>query len=338
MKDALEKIIGILSLPVIAVDLLGGIVGLVWLAILGEWGLILWGVILMVIGTFILSLLLLPSFIFAFPAVYFAKKRLNIFVIPFVFLSALYVGILMYFSSLWVIGFVTSALDGVQGSLPYLFWGYCLATAPWSFMASKEDSNSIATFLPIFFLKLGLVSVIIMSGIFGTGIEESLVVFTYIMLAEVVFVAAFAVHAMVFTGDNNLMTAGFDLSVRYSNADLQAFIIVLVWIAAADGKLHKNEIREIQRVFSKLTGEKISNQFIRRVYSGMSIEELSIVQIEDMAVGVDDEMRENIIKGCAYVVKADGEVDAAESERILEIAKVLGYNKKEVHSLLKGAI
>jgi len=59
-----NRIIEILSLPIMILNMVGGIIGGIWLAILGEWGLIGIGILLMFTSHWILAILMMPSLLF----------------------------------------------------------------------------------------------------------------------------------------------------------------------------------------------------------------------------------------------------------------------------------
>ena len=78
----IDKIIGLLSIPLLILNLVGGITAGIWLAFLGEWKLIAIGIILFFISHHFLSLLLMLGFLFA-PLVIWLYERKN----PLVYLG-----------------------------------------------------------------------------------------------------------------------------------------------------------------------------------------------------------------------------------------------------------
>ncbi len=61
-------------LPIVCLNLLGGIVSGVWLAFLGEWWALGYGLTLLVVSTMGVSFALLPSILLAAPGVYFLAR------------------------------------------------------------------------------------------------------------------------------------------------------------------------------------------------------------------------------------------------------------------------
>jgi len=73
--ESLFRFINLAALPVMAMNFLGGIIGFIWLAILGKWSLIGVGFLLMFAGVFIISIALLPGIIFSGPAAFFVSRN-----------------------------------------------------------------------------------------------------------------------------------------------------------------------------------------------------------------------------------------------------------------------
>jgi hypothetical protein len=80
----------LLTLPFVILNFLGGIVSGVWLAILGEWWAIGYGVLSLFVSTFILSLVLLPGVAIATPAMMLLEKGRVVLAFPFILLSQIY--------------------------------------------------------------------------------------------------------------------------------------------------------------------------------------------------------------------------------------------------------
>jgi len=184
--NGLAKTISVLTVPIIILDILGGLVGGIWLAIYGEWGILIGGIIYLFVGAFLISIVLMPSLLLALPATYFAERKKYFGLLFFGFLSATYVAIVIYFSCKWTFEAYTVALPDGNAILPYLLWAYAIATAPWAYMASKESDNSIGTFISLFFAKLGLLIIVVFTGLFGVSLETTIAIFGFGMFIEVI--------------------------------------------------------------------------------------------------------------------------------------------------------
>lgn len=69
----MRKLFEMLSLPFVILNLFGVIVAGIWLAILGDWRSIGYGIAIMIVSTFLLSIVLWFAIIFIGPAIYFEK-------------------------------------------------------------------------------------------------------------------------------------------------------------------------------------------------------------------------------------------------------------------------
>jgi energy-coupling factor transporter ATP-binding protein EcfA2 len=196
MENSLTRTINTLLVPILLLDFLGGIVGFIWLATMGEWGIIIGGIIYMVIGAFVVSLLLIPSLLLAVPITYFAKKENVIGISIFGLLSVSYVAVIIYFTCAWIFQAYTGSIPVGNSIIPYLLWSYSIATAPWAYMASKEDKDATGTFIALFFAKLGLACVVVLTGFFGVSLSTSLGVFASLMFIEVLVTATMTVLVM----------------------------------------------------------------------------------------------------------------------------------------------
>ena len=80
-RGVLGGIVGLLAvftLPFMILNLTGGIVAGIWLAVLGEWWAIGLGVGLFFVSSFGLALALMPSFVVAWPAAYLYSKGFRV--------------------------------------------------------------------------------------------------------------------------------------------------------------------------------------------------------------------------------------------------------------------
>jgi len=196
MENSLTRTVNALLVPILLLDFLGGIIGFIWLATMGEWGIIIGGIIYMVIGAFVVSLLLIPSLILVAPIAYFAKKENIVGIAFFGLLSVSYVAVIIYFTCAWIFQAYTGSIPAGNSILPYLLWSYSIATAPWAYMASKEDKEATGTFMALFFSKLGLACVVVLTGFFGVALSTSLGVFAFLMFIEVLVAATITVLMM----------------------------------------------------------------------------------------------------------------------------------------------
>ncbi len=151
----------LVALPLIILNLLGGLAGGIGLAVQGQWSLLLVGIAWCFVGAFVLSFALLPGMIFA-PLAMWASNRDNMLVavvacIP----SLLWTYIVVTVS---VIAVFYNVIDRPGSGLFHLLWAYSITTAPWSYMANKEkQSGNDASMTLLFFVQLGVVAMMVAS-------------------------------------------------------------------------------------------------------------------------------------------------------------------------------
>jgi len=165
-----ERILEILSVPIMLLNFGGGIIAGIWLAFLGEWQLIGIGVLLLFTSHWYLSLLMLPSMGIAGIGMYLFERK-NPFANVFLFLTQLYTNALIVGTCVFAFFICSSFYHGDigLGYIPYLLWSWGMALGPWQFFASKEPDNefsAITLFSASIFYFLFLTSIFI-SPFFG---------------------------------------------------------------------------------------------------------------------------------------------------------------------------
>jgi hypothetical protein len=161
----LSKIIEILSLPIMILNMAGGIVGGIWLAILGEWKLIGIGIFILITFHWILGILLMVNLQIAGIAVYFFKRK-RIIGHVFGFISQFYINLLIVGTCVLAFYICSSFYKGDIGIgyTPYLLWSWGMALGDWQYFASTEPNNelsAITLFSASAFYLLFLVSIFI---------------------------------------------------------------------------------------------------------------------------------------------------------------------------------
>jgi len=171
-----------LAVPIMILNLLGGIISGIWLAILGEWGEIIRGILFMVVAGFAISIVLMPSLLFAAPAVMAIEKGKKLLGIFLGSLSVLYTIALMTIWCIWIMWlFVSSASEG--SLIPLLIWSYGVALAPWMWLAQEDQQgggNEFSLF-SIFFAQASYILGMILF-LFGATFGTIAIIFGTIML------------------------------------------------------------------------------------------------------------------------------------------------------------
>lgn len=190
--------IAVLTVPIMLLNFLGGIVSGIWLAVLGEWGKIVSGLIFLVVSGFAISFALMPSLLFSGPgamAVERGKKYLGALLCS---LSVLYiVALITVWCLLLMWLFVSSATE--SSLIPLLIWSYGVALGPWMWLAQKDQQgggNEYST-LTVFFAQAAYILGMIM--VFnGATLRTVAILFGIIM-----FVGAILQMIIALVGDGD---------------------------------------------------------------------------------------------------------------------------------------
>lgn len=165
LQVGLSVILAALTVPIMFLNILGGIVAGIWLIILGKWLLALGALLLVYIATQILSLMLAPTLLLGMPITKALESNKYFKVYLLGALASLWTYIVVTF---WCVGsFIYIVNIQTTNSIwPYLLLGYCVATGPWVYMASKEHSTEVdGTSVVSFFVCLGALAMMLITAI-----------------------------------------------------------------------------------------------------------------------------------------------------------------------------
>jgi len=188
-------LIAALSIPLIILNMLGGVVSGLWLAILGEWGVIGRGLLFFFTSTFLIGFALMPSLLLVAPAAYFMERGKSIGLILFGGLSSVYT---LGLVTVWCCGILYLFVkDATAASLiPRLIWSYGVATGPWAYMASKEQTNDgggFASAMSTFLAQVAYIVIMIVIIFFPISLLGAVKIFAAFMLVGLVLQMTFAV-------------------------------------------------------------------------------------------------------------------------------------------------
>ena len=154
----LTGIISVLSIPVMLLNFGGGIVGGIWLMVIGNWSLFGLGILSMFVSSFCLGFALMPGLLFAAPAAMAFQRHRYFIGSVCALLGNLYTFAVMI---VWCVGcfYVVFRSYYQGGSIwPYLLWAYGMATGPWAYMAAREGRDSIGSSLSAFGACIGAIA------------------------------------------------------------------------------------------------------------------------------------------------------------------------------------
>lgn len=184
------------SQPVVAfvavINTFGSVAAAIWLAVLGEWRLLLMGLVFVLFSKWIISILLLPNMLLGGLSVGLSSRasRIKRFFGDFSgWLSVLYTNLLMAGMSALVFSYFVTWSDetSVIGIFPYILGSYVIAMAPWVALAQDDQKAGGNDFslLTVFFAQVGyiLASIFFLLGLGGFIALLSFGVFALISFA-----------------------------------------------------------------------------------------------------------------------------------------------------------
>ena len=187
-----------LSAPLMILNTFGGIISCVWLAILGQWGVIFGGIFLILISGFGIKFALMPGLLFVAPAMIALEKGKKLLGISWVPWGMLYTYTLITTWCLWVMFHYMIINPAHKVSLiPMLIWSYGIAVAPWVFLAQNDQQgggNEYSIFTA-FTAQIAYVVAMIMFSF--ASLHSITVTFVLIML-----LGALLQMSLAFSGEN----------------------------------------------------------------------------------------------------------------------------------------
>ena len=171
----------ILAIPLMVLNLLGGLVSGIWLALLQEWSIIGMGIIIILFGHhIIIFVLMLGMTLFGFSSIVLENKGNKAGSLFFFILFVMY---LMALITVWCIAilvlFNRMVPKGIV-KIPALFWSYGTATDPWVYVWYKDQSNNLLG-TSLVFAEIAFFVVILMIFLKDPPFGELAIIFALIM-------------------------------------------------------------------------------------------------------------------------------------------------------------
>jgi hypothetical protein len=171
------ELIEALSVPIMLLNIFGGIVASIWLIAIREWPLVLIAVIAVLIMSFVIGIALIPAALLALPGFAMVKKGTGIFGHFLMFCGILYTYGLLWFWSMLVFWWFANQfeIDG-RGLIPLMLMAYVVATTPVAIMASRDREPSTAATITTFSVMAGCMIYMLLL-IFGVNLGIANLVF-----------------------------------------------------------------------------------------------------------------------------------------------------------------
>lgn len=174
----------VLGVPLLVLNLAGGIVAAIWLMLLGDWWPLLVGVGAIIGGASACALALSPSLLIGiFAASLFERGGIyRVVAYPLILATSLWIYVVMcVWTLLWFFYFAHITASG--SIIPMMLWAYTVATAPWSYMAQRDAQGGEHTAsMAVFFLEVGSVAGLVLL-LCGAHPATAVLVFLMVMSA-----------------------------------------------------------------------------------------------------------------------------------------------------------
>ncbi len=179
--EAFARLLSMLAVPLGLINIFGGIVSGIWLAVLGEWGLIGFGILALMVSGMGLGLAMAPGLVFAAPAAALLEKGKNIPGYFFGFLSTLYIFAVLVGWCILVLIYYTKQANP-DSIIPILIWSYGIATGPIAWLAQKDmQSGSEYAMVATFFIQIAYLLTVIGILFVGMSLINVIVLFSIVM-------------------------------------------------------------------------------------------------------------------------------------------------------------
>tara|TARA_B100000902_G_scaffold215368_1_gene204851 strand:- start:136 stop:726 length:591 start_codon:yes stop_codon:yes gene_type:complete len=176
---------------------LAGFVGGILLIIAGEWSLLFYLIFVSVIAPFLMAIVMLPSMIFALPAVSLEEKGFKLLSNLLAWLGTLYLGFVFAAWSAYVFIYVMNTTETFWGGV---FASFGTAISPIAYMASKEpvydEFDSVNQTLTMLTAQISLLVMVIMGVLNGGSIYD--IGTFYIMTFAVLSIIQFIISNILF--------------------------------------------------------------------------------------------------------------------------------------------
>jgi len=193
---ALINTINTFALPIVFINNFGVIAGGVWLLILGEWDIIIPGLVILILGYVLLLWIFTIRLIFVMPSTYFIEKNNQTAGMFFGFMNVLFtIAVIVVWCVIVLFYFLK--LAGYGSFYPTILWSYCIAASPISYLAYKDlQGGNEAAMILTFFAELSYLIIILGFILVGMTVTSVWILFSSFMLLGLII-------QLIITGSNN---------------------------------------------------------------------------------------------------------------------------------------
>lgn len=150
-----------------------GVIGGILLIIAGEWSLLFYLIFISVIAPFLMAFVMMPTMIFALPAVSLEEKGFKLLSKVFAWFGTLYLGFVFAAWSAYIFIYVMNTTGTFWGGV---FASFGTAISPIAYMASKEpvqnEFDSVNQTLTMLTAQISLLVMVVMGVLNGGSIYD----------------------------------------------------------------------------------------------------------------------------------------------------------------------
>ena len=182
----LRVITAIFGIPLMLLNLFGGVIAAIWLAFLSEWTIIGLGIGIILLGAFVISIALMPALIILVPLHGCSEKNNKFGLYSLGFISSLYTnGVLTAWCISVLYFFAISATN--SNYIPILIWAFTVATTPLNYMARKElqSGNESYALVSAMFAQIAFLITAASLLLFNVSVLDLVIIFATVMLINV---------------------------------------------------------------------------------------------------------------------------------------------------------
>ena len=122
--------------------------------------------------------------------------------------------------------------------------------------------------------------------------------------------------------------------MQLQKADVKILLRFMVAMAAADDRLHSDEVSVMSGVFEKLTGSPLDETLLRNMFALDRNEQLAILDDESFTAKCSPELKRLILKACYLVKISDRAIAENELDMMATIAARLNISGSELSELI----
>lgn len=168
----MQAIVLTFMVPVVLLNMFGGLIGGGWLLYLGMWKPVVFGLCAILSGSLVLGFMLLPSIALVIPLGGAIERGSIIAATIAVLVSVVFIKVVM---TIWSLGVFDLFLmkSKQEAIIPLLLWSYTVAVTPWGTMARYDQQTNPDSFSAVSTAFLAVACISVMIGVYFFGVQPT---------------------------------------------------------------------------------------------------------------------------------------------------------------------